>query len=199
MTPTNTGPKPGAGPGEEGAGSVLWARGLAELERTGTLSSSFCAELLARDFLSLALSPAPGRPYGRRVLHASAQGEVMLAQWRTGQSSAPHDHGGARGAVLVLAGAFVEERFLFSGEGLEALPGSWAWSRGEVVRVSAAVIHDMTSQEALGLTLHFYAGEIGPARLFDQERRCTVHSRGGAWIPAEEEGGAVRVVPWSER
>lgn len=176
------------GPGPEVEGLLL--RVLRALATAPTLSPEERAALAAAPLAALALAPRMGRPYGRRVLHGSPLGEVMLASWAAGERAAPHDHGGARGAVLVLAGDFEERRFSFDGEVLSPI-ASQLCGAGAVIRVSAGLIHDMHARAAGGLTLHFYVGEAGPARLYDVARRCTVLSRGGAWLPADEADAAV--------
>src|SRR5262245_33605019 len=60
-----------------------------------------------------ALEPPTERPYGRRLLHRTPLGEVMLATWPFGGHALPHDHGDANGFVVVLRGLFVERAYGF--------------------------------------------------------------------------------------
>ncbi|MFT5584336.1 MAG: putative metal-dependent enzyme (double-stranded beta helix superfamily) [Cognaticolwellia sp.] len=69
------------------------------------------------------VAPRAGTPYGRRILHTSSAGEVLLLQWAAGIATAPHDHGGARGWVRVLQGRIEEQRYSQRGQGLH--PHGW--------------------------------------------------------------------------
>jgi len=129
--------------------------------------------------------PALGEPYGRRVLHQGALGEVLLAGWPRGGCSAPHDHGAASGMVIALTGWFRERTYRFDRDALvvagerELSPRGWTSAR-------PGVIHELYARTR-GLTLHFYAPGIEAMRVFDVERRTTyvVAGQGGAWLPRE--------------
>jgi predicted metal-dependent enzyme (double-stranded beta helix superfamily) len=135
-------------------------------------------------------------PYGRRPLHTSSRGEVMLAGWRAGACSAPHDHGRAQGLVVVLQGRFVERAYAFGQPSLvvvsehELAPGDWT-------RVSPGIVHDMRSRDA-GLTLHLYTPGIEEMQVFDPLGRVTwrVSGTSGAWLPRVPEVIRERI-PWS--
>ena len=136
-----------------------------------------------------ALAPAvpSDRPYGRRELYTSAEGEVMLASWRPGASSAPHDHGRSRGFVIVLEGAFEEHAFALRAgpTRLEKVQDARGWRRGDGIVVRRGPVHALTCIDG-GLTLHVYAGPPGPFRIYDVTRRETHVARGGAWLPPDE-------------
>ncbi len=167
----------------------------------GTLPRDLRLELSLLDVSPVVRRALPGRPYGRSVLVEESGGEVMLASWEEGARSAPHDHGGARGVVLVLQGSFAERVYAAGPTGpLSSVYPANECREGDVVLVGESVVHEMGNVAhgaRGGLTLHFYvgvAGPLGPARLFDGERRVTVETRGGAWLPADE---VVRELPWS--
>lgn len=160
-------------------------RALEELGATGTLTSSAEAALRAAGLEALRAAPSAGRPYGRVPLHHGARGEVMLASWQPGVRCAPHDHGGASGLVLVLAGRFEERLFALDGPALAAPREVRRWRAGEAIAVARDVVHDMQSAEPVGLTLHLYPGDAAPARVYDAEARCTYLVRGGAWLPPD--------------
>lgn len=197
LAATHVPPRPRVGP-------QLGARlrqALEELHATGTLTAALEGALRSSGLDALRAAPSEGRPYGRAPLHHDARGEVMLASWRPGARSAPHDHGGARGLVLVLAGTF-EER-LFATRAVQPLAGRAfgapfevrRWQAGDALHVPAEVVHDMASTAAGGLTLHLYPGEGAPARVYDPEGRCTYLVRGGAWLPPDD---VVLREPWGE-
>ena len=65
------------------------------------------AGLLTETLAEHAKAPNGDELYGRRVLAQTSRAEVVLAKWSSGATSAPHDHGEAKGFVLVLAGDHV--------------------------------------------------------------------------------------------
>jgi hypothetical protein len=176
---------------------------LENVRSQGTLPREMRRALASLDFSSVARTASPGRPYGRAVLLEASDGEIMLASWEAGARSAPHDHGGARGVVLVLAGTFAERVFAAGPWGpLTSVYPANECREGDVVLVGETVVHEMSNVAhgaRGGLTLHFYvgvSGPLGPARLFDGERRVTVETHGGAWLPADD---AIAETPWSEQ
>jgi hypothetical protein len=145
------------------------------------------AALSARGEELTALRPPPvaTAPYARRVLHASDSGEVMLASWLSGRSSAPHDHGRSRGAVLVLEGCFRERIYRLSGMKLTRVKRRDC-ARGDLIEVAEATIHDLVAR-ADGLTLHLYTPGIDAMCVYDARSRATlrVAASCGAWVPAD--------------
>jgi predicted metal-dependent enzyme (double-stranded beta helix superfamily) len=139
---------------------------------------------------------AAGQPYGRLLLHHTGFGEVMLAGWRPGARSAPHDHGGARGLVVVLAGSFTETTYQFDGSGLRAT-AECDHSVGDLLRAPPGLIHDLCAADG-GLTLHAYVPRIEAMRVYDTRERTTLLVTGdsGAWIPRGPEG-LVERRPWA--
>ncbi len=139
-----------------------------------------------RDWLAERAPTAnPGDPYGRLPLHRDRRGEVMLAGWETAQQCAPHDHGDARGLVIVVAGAFTETRYRHVDGGLHASGRSTAMV-GSALPVSHGLIHDMRC-DAAGATLHVYLPSIDRMRVYDVATRSTwiVDDHAGAWIPRD--------------
>jgi quercetin dioxygenase-like cupin family protein len=129
--------------------------------------------------------PRVGQPYGRRVLLANAEGEVMLASWRRGASCAPHDHGEARGIVVVLDGCFTEVAYAVSARGLRAV-SSRTVSPGDALAVDHGMVHDMRAHGD-GMTLHVYVPGVHAMRVYDRAARATLLVAGdcGAWVPDE--------------
>jgi predicted metal-dependent enzyme (double-stranded beta helix superfamily) len=135
-------------------------------------------------------------PYGRRILHASSRGEVMLAGWRAGACSAPHDHGRAQGLVVALHGRFVE-RIYASGQPPLVVASERELEPADWTRVSPGMVHDVCSRDE-GLSLHLYAPGIDEMRVFDPLGRVTwrVSGASGAWVPRAPEVIRERI-PWS--
>lgn len=128
-----------------------------------------------------------GQPYGRVLLHHTGFGEVMLAGWRPGARSAPHDHGQARGLVAVLEGSFTETTYQFDGSELRAT-AERDHSLGDLLRAPPGLIHDLYAADG-GLTLHVYVPRIAAMRVYDPRERTTLMVTGdsGAWIPGNPE------------
>jgi hypothetical protein len=174
----------------------LIASGLAALAAgRQTFDAWFDAAWPLDAFLTLALAPVDATPYTRLVLANGQSGEAMLATWRVDGKSAIHDHGGADGAVIILAGDFIETHFQLRAGTLRS-GKSLSYRAGEVARVTPHSIHDMHAPQG-GLTLHLYAPQPQPVRLFDPElrRTVTVASGAGAWLPARPEH-VVAIEPW---
>ena len=141
--------------------------------------------LLLFAWRKLAKAPVFDEPYGRRVLFSGRILEIMLADWRADAGCAIHDHGGARGLVVILEGEFEESRYRFDGHALTGISRRWR-KRGDLVPLGEKVIHAMQAK-GKGLTLHLYAPGGRACRLFDAATRVTWTIRsGGAWLPPQD-------------
>lgn len=136
-------------------------------------------------------------PYARRVLFRGAESEVMLARWRAGRACAPHDHGGATGRVVILAGRFEEQTFC-ERAGMLEVTRRRVLGPGQVAHVDSSLIHAMRALNG-GLTLHFYWPAIGSMRVFDLAKRETlrVSAECGAWVPRNL-AQILAKTPWDE-
>ena len=170
---------------------AMGRRAVAELLLAGIIQRetlAFLVEVARRSSVSAAV----GRPYGRRVLCHDATGEAMIAAWGPGSRSAPHDHGGAQGRVIVVSGRFEERvhprlgatRAARAALGPPSEPRTW--QEGDMLTVALDVVHDMTSLDVGGVTLHVYAGATGAFSVYDVARRETLRASGGAWLPPDE-------------
>ncbi len=141
----------------------------------------------AADWTPHAQRAALGEPYGRAVLLAREDAEVVLMWWRAQAPCAPHDHGQAGGHVLVLEGEVHERAWGWSQGELVAQDGAQVARAGEVVALGPGRVHDMVAPEG-ALTLHLYKPRIRGMRVFDVARRRTlvVADDCGAWVPARE-------------
>ncbi len=128
-------------------------------------------------------------PYGRRVLMASPQLEVMVATWTPGMPCLPHDHGGSVGAVRVLAGRG-EHRIWAIEHGRLQLRRAHTVEPGRVLSFGANLIHSMVSaspDEPL-LTLHLYTDSISAMVVYEtagEGRTLVVDGSCGAWVPED--------------
>jgi len=169
--------------------SALGLPDLITLSRAITLSDA--------DIDALSLSD-PAHPYGRRVLMANAQLEVMVATWTPGFPCAPHDHGGQLGAVRVLRGASDHKIWRIAGGKATVLKEHIA-GRDEVLGCGPEMVHSMGCAghgEPL-VTLHLYTRSIPHMIVYDLPRNETAIVNGycGAWIPAADSGQLVATLP----
>lgn len=129
----------------------------------------------------------PNEPYGRLTLYRDPRGEIMVAGWQTDSRCAPHDHGDARGIVIVAAGKFKETRYRHNERGL-VRSGHSSGISGSALPITSGLIHDMHC-EAAGATLHVYLPAIQQMRVYDERARTTwiVNDEAGAWIPRDRQ------------
>lgn len=138
---------------------------------------------LAALIASAPLPPAD-LPYARQVLHSDEVGEVMLARWKRDAACAAHDHGGAGGVVLVLAGSVVETPHLWQARRGLVAGAEKTHGPGSMLVVPRTHVHSMRSVGE-AVTLHVYGP--GPTRMRVHDlaaRRSHVLDDGhGAWLP----------------
>jgi len=141
------------------------------------------AEHYAAELAALRPVHTRAEPYARSVLHHSDQGEVMLAGWRRGGRSAPHDHGLARGFVVILEGRFFETAYRFDGNELRAC-AEHEHATGGLLEAPPGLIHDLKACDN-GLSLHVYVPRIHGMQVYDLVSRTTLRVADdcGAWIP----------------
>jgi hypothetical protein len=153
------------------------------------------AALYAADLATLRPVATGAHPYARLVLHHGDQGEVMLAAWKRGGLSAPHDHGLARGFVVILEGQFVETTYRFDGVDLRAT-ARHEHTKGDLLEARPGQIHDLYACDD-GLSLHVYVPRIHGMRVYDRVSRATLRVADdcGAWVPRTPEAILERR-PW---
>jgi hypothetical protein len=129
--------------------------------------------------------PAEGEPYGRTVVAADEDHEMILMRWRAGATCAPHDHGDASGVIHLLEGVFTERVYARDGDRL-AIVRTREVVAPAIVEVGAEHIHDMRCDRA-GASLHVYRPRIHGMRVYDLARRevLVVSDDCGAWIPSD--------------
>lgn len=137
--------------------------------------------LPALDWQALATPPAPGEPYGRRILHAEPAGEWLLMCWAPGIPTVPHDHGGAEGRIWVLQGRLLEHHLSTS----LAVTAQRSAGAGEVMTVQTDTIHRVTAAPHT-LSLHCYKplAQRG-MRAFTEQGVVLLPAGHGAWLPLE--------------
>jgi predicted metal-dependent enzyme (double-stranded beta helix superfamily) len=155
-------------------------REIASVLATGDLSDAEVASLARTD---------PSKPYGRRVVIDTDRLEGMVAQWTRGVPCAPHDHGGASGAVRVLRGEAVHTVWRVEGDDLVPVRTHRA-TPGDVLRCGPSMVHSMVdggASEPL-VTLHLYADPIDHMIVYDLDagETYTVDGGCGAWVPHEQ-------------
>ena len=143
-----------------------------------------------------AVAPAPefGRAYGRRLLHDSKLGEVLLMGWSERQACLPHDHGLAFGWVYVVQGTASFRAWTVDQEP-EDERGWQRYEQGAWVHVPQNQIHQMFGEGA-AVTLHLYTPSIAEMRVYDPEQKKAwlVSGDCGAWVP--DEATVLRQLQW---
>jgi cysteine dioxygenase len=133
--------------------------------------------------------PDPAHPYGRKVLMGGDGVEVMVATWTRGVPCAPHDHGGALGAVQVLQGR-ARHRIWKVEDGALRLVKEHVALPGELLACGPDMVHSMgdDGDEEPLMTLHLYTPTIDFMVVYDQDadRTLVVDGDCGAWIPAPD-------------
>ncbi len=181
----------------------MWlARLIDELARGATLGVEALAAALAgagpaHAWIDRARFDEPW-PYGRCVLLAEAELELMIAGWTRNRACAPHDHGPGQGAVRVLQGVARHRGFSLEGGELRATPEE-RLELGAVLCCRRGVIHQM--QDGGGaqplVTLHLYAGSTVPMTVYDLEQRRTqwLGPGCGAWPRPLHDPAVLRWAP----
>ena len=156
-----------------------------EAARELLISGDFSMEALEE----LALSPELGKPYGRRVIHESKVGEVLLVEWAEQAYSALHDHGVGSGVICFLNGCCDEEYWDFGKKNGLEFREKIKREVGEVCEVKAGEIHRVRALEGGTLSLHFYVPTSGGMRVFEPEKRRyhIVSDDCGAWLPDKKQ------------
>ena len=132
------------------------------------------------------------QPYERTVLHADPTAEVLLMGWQDGLACAPHDHGGASGAVFILTGACEETHYQFTQEPESSLKPtrSIQHAAGDWFTIPETCIHSMQAMQAQqqAVSLHIYTPSPPGMRIYDTaSKRCLlVGGNCGAWIPEDD-------------
>jgi hypothetical protein len=148
-------------------------------------------ERLARALAELARSElvqglrGPGRldAQGRHVLHRSAAGEVLLSSWSGRDSSAPHDHGSARGAMFVAEGTLLETWYRVE-RGVFRAFARREYGAGALVALDRDLIHGL-APVGPALTLHVSAAAASCMRVFEREPGTLAPDDAGSWIPSD--------------
>ncbi|QDU67653.1 hypothetical protein [Engelhardtia mirabilis] len=159
-----------------------------------TAASSYFQQGLAV-LSSLGARIPSGRNYVGQPLDPGPDGEAFACRWAPEGTTAPHDHGGGEGLVLVQEGLLIETKFEFDGSELVPverrmlLPGDITWLGGRD-------IHTVEAHEP-SWSLHFYWGKGDTYRIFDPVGRVTHEVRDtGAWLPVDPDS-IVASTPWS--
>lgn len=100
------------------------------------------------------------RSYRRLSIHRGTHYEALVLGWRSGQSSAIHDHSGSACMVRVIKGCATETRFITSPCGRLVPQESRTFPAGSGLGCRGAGIHQMSNLEAPGVdlvTLHVYS------------------------------------------
>lgn len=128
------------------------------------------------------------RPYGRKLLFHSPEGEVLIMGFLPGRECPPHDHDHADGLVLVCHGS-ARHRVFRRGENELQLVAETIENTYQVLDAPVDCVHSMgnaSGSEPL-VTLHVYWPPICQMALFDMENKQIhlVNDKAGAWLPVD--------------
>jgi cysteine dioxygenase len=118
------------------------------------------------------------RTYQRNLIHHTANCEILVLCWRSGQRSPIHDHGESACGVLVVEGMATETSFLGDGTGKMIVSRSRRMPVGSIVVSRGSDIHQVANLENPGadlISLHVYSPRLAASRYFRIDQRQLVH------------------------
>ena len=118
------------------------------------------------------------RMYQRSLIHHTANYEILVLCWRSGQRSPIHDHGESACGVLVVEGVATETSFLADSIGKMIVSRSRRIPAGSIVVSRGSDIHRVANLENPGadlISLHVYSPRLAASRYFRIDQRQLVH------------------------
>jgi cysteine dioxygenase len=118
------------------------------------------------------------RTYQRNLIHQTANYEILVLCWRSGQRSPIHDHEKSACGVLVVEGVATETSFLADSTGKTIVSRSRRIRAGSIVVSRGSDIHRVANLEHPGtdlISLHVYSPRLAASRYFRIDRRQLVH------------------------
>lgn len=126
--------------------------------------------------------------YVRHAILLWEDWEVMLISWEAGQVTPIHDHRGVLGAMAVLTGSLLEERFTTPSL-VPELADSRVRPEGDLCEIGSTALHRLVPKSARAVSLHLYRPPLRTMGIWDdgglQEIRASAFE-----IGAEEFAGA---------
>lgn len=101
--------------------------------------------------------------YGRKLIYAGSQFEIMAMSWRPGDISTIHDHGYTQWGCVQVFGPAEHATFKIEDDGLKTL-ARWQMKPYDAIGVNHTLLHQMgnLSEDTRFLTLHVY-GDLEPS------------------------------------
>lgn len=126
-----------------------------------------------------------GKPYYRKLLYQNKEVELLVMNW-SDIECAPHDHGGSKGWIQVLAGTSINTMYEVRNQQLPEELFDQEYREGSFFFAPKKAVHKMKkgSREDL-VTLHLYSPPIEGMVVYDLEKcaACVVSEDCGAWWP----------------
>jgi cysteine dioxygenase len=126
-------------------------------------------------------------PYGRKRAFISENFEVIVMNWKPGQSSNIHDHGNSFGCVYSVSGKANNVLYNESIEEIACIP----LVNDTIAEVPKEIYHAIVNKnEDFAVSLHFYAPPMYGMKVIDAEDKTKsylVKSDAGAWNPKPED------------
>ncbi len=92
--------------------------------------------------------------------------EVMIIGWQSGQLTPIHDHRGVLGAMAVLSGSLLEERFATPSR-VPELADSRVRPEGDLSDTGPTVLHRLIPKSARAVSLHVYRPPLRTMGIWD--------------------------------
>ena len=100
--------------------------------------------------------------YARNRVLLNEHVELVVICWRSGQSSAIHDHGKSHCLYLVIEGEMLEERFRLNGPGEPEPTDERRFGPGDISVAAGHEIHRIHNRNGTDLvTVHIYSPPLG--------------------------------------
>jgi predicted metal-dependent enzyme (double-stranded beta helix superfamily) len=94
--------------------------------------------------------------------------EVMIIGWQSGQTTPIHDHRGVLGAMAVLSGSLLEERFA-TPRSVPALTDARVRPEGDLSQTGPTVLHRLIPKSPRAVSLHIYRPPLRTMGIWDAE------------------------------
>lgn len=118
-------------------------------------------------------SPLPTNTYGRDLLHAGSDYEIVLATWPVGVGTPIHNHGAysSHGMVRVLKGEIYNR--VYAPDGIEKVKFLYdeTYNAGDMIAVPTGLLHCMGNnlKNDFSMSLHVYSPRIVDVTYWDAE------------------------------
>ena len=118
------------------------------------------------------------RRYARNLFYKTAQFEIMVMCWNSGQRSSIHDHAGSLGGLKILNGSLTESMFETAPNGMIKSVSSADYSLGEIRVEETSLIHQISNLQASdrqAISVHIYMPPLVRMNVYSLEDPLVVN------------------------